>query len=35
MDGLPALGHWSIARDGHTVVSDAPDIGSEVMFDGG
>jgi hypothetical protein len=35
MDALPALGHWSIARDGHTVVTDTPALGGEVMFDGG
>jgi hypothetical protein len=35
MDALPTLGHWSIARDGHTVVTDTPALGDEVMFDGG
>jgi len=35
MDAHRALGHWSIARDGHTVVTDAPHAGGEVMFEGG
>jgi len=35
MDGLSELlGHWSIARDGLTVVTDAPDFGDSVTFDG-
>jgi hypothetical protein len=35
MDSLPRLGHWSIARDGHTVVTDMPTIGGDAKFDGG
>jgi hypothetical protein len=35
MDALQTLGHWSIARDGHTVVTDAEHAGAEVKFDGG
>jgi hypothetical protein len=35
MDAFATLGHWSIARDGLTVVTDAPHIGGDAIFDGG
>ena len=35
MDVTQTLVHWSLARDGHTVVTDAEHIGGGVVFDGG